>query len=62
MNRFFCLLTGGHRYADINMIVIHDPIFRTYKVKNYCVKCGKPYTIDLPENVLFRDLYGPKKI
>lgn len=56
MNRFFCWLTGGHRYADINKCVTYDPIHRTFKVKNYsakfCTKCGKTYTIDLSENIL----------
>lgn len=41
MNRFFCFLTGGHRYADVNIRTQTMPDdWRIVEITNPCIKCG----------------------
>ncbi len=42
MNRFKCLLTGGHEYRDEFLKVFRDNINDEFIFKNYCIKCHKP--------------------
>lgn len=48
MRKFFCWLTGGHRYDDGRLTCGYDSFIGAY-VRNRCAKCGKEYiaTIDL---------------
>lgn len=46
MNKLVCFLTGGHRYADKNIIAYQhlNPDYVT--LHNECVKCGKEIEFD----------------
>lgn len=57
MNRLFCFLTGGHRYADKNLTAgqSEDPDFIV--LRNRCVKCGKPYRAVIKlKNIINNDI------
>lgn len=41
MNRLLCFLTGGHRYADKNIVAYQHPNPDFVTLHNECVKCGK---------------------
>ena len=43
MNAFFCKLTGGHKYADLNLTIHTDRRTDEAVFKNHCIKCGKPF-------------------
>ena len=43
MNRLFCWLTGGHRYAPMNLRTCKHPFTREIVVTDWCIKCGKRY-------------------
>ena len=57
MNKIFCFLTGGHRYADINLKVRYDQVHRGYHISNNCVKCNHYYSFFCPDEVLERDMF-----
>ena len=46
MNKLLCFLTGGHRYADKNIIVYQHPHPDFVTLENKCVKCGKEVSFD----------------
>lgn len=46
MNKLMCILTGGHRYADKNIIVYQHPNPDYVRLHNECVKCGKTIEFD----------------
>lgn len=50
--RIKCMLSGGHRYADINMLMLEDPFAPQYIVTNNCVKCGKTITVRVSKKAL----------
>lgn len=39
--RLRCLITGGHRYSNINLLMMKDPFKPEYIFTNECLKCGK---------------------
>lgn len=41
VNRFFCKLTGGHRYKDADLQVTCDGDIWT--MENHCTKCGEKW-------------------
>lgn len=43
MNSFFCWLTGGHKYADSNLMIHTDHETDEAVFENICIKCGKPF-------------------
>ena len=43
MNRFFCWLSGGHRYQDSHIMIHTDHETDEAVFQNICVKCGKPF-------------------
>lgn len=46
MNKIICLLTGGHRYKDKN-IITRPTLYKDYVIlHNKCVKCGKVIEFD----------------
>jgi hypothetical protein len=57
LREFLCWLTGGHRYADINLKSGYNPFTGQYLLVNRCVKCGKKFTdtIDIKE-IIKRDM------
>ena len=50
--RIKCFLSGGHRYADINMLMLKDPYKPQYIFTNNCVKCGKAITVRVSKKAL----------
>lgn len=46
MNKLFCLISGGHRYADTNIIAYQHPNPDYVTLHNKCVKCGKEVSFD----------------
>lgn len=57
MNRLFCKLTGGHRYADEKLDIVEINHYTdTVRMINYCVKCGKPYEIKVSYSCMFGDI------
>jgi hypothetical protein len=47
VNRFFCWLTGGHRYAHSNQIAENSPDSNDVWISNHCIKCGARYFVRL---------------
>ena len=43
MNRVLCWLTGGHRYAAINLMSGSGLFTNGTVFSNHCLKCGKRY-------------------
>ena len=43
MKRFFCWLTGGHKYNDKNQESAYLPKERKTLIANHCIKCGEKY-------------------
>lgn len=54
LKRIKCFLTGGHRYSDSNLQVIHDTT--GYHFVNHCVKCGKVYAAFMLERAMQRQI------
>lgn len=54
MNKLMCFLTGGHRYADKNIITYQhlNPDYVT--IHNECVKCGKEIEFDMNVGAVLR--------
>ena len=40
MNKFFCWLTGGHKYEDKNLESAYSPYTGQQLIVNRCAKCG----------------------
>ena len=54
MKRLLCKLTGGHRYADANMVITEINHYTdTVKIRNYCVKCDRPYEVQFSYSCMF---------
>lgn len=55
MNRLLCFVTGGHRYADKNLISCpsNHKLFHT-TLHNECVKCGKPIEFEMNVGAIVR--------
>ena len=55
-----CLITGGHRYSNTNLLVMKDHFKREYIFTNNCLKCGKIMHVRVPkvciEEILAADL------
>ena len=56
MNRFFCFLTGGHKYKDSTLEVRFDDDNGTVTFANHCDKCGKPTETTLPQSSIIIDM------
>lgn len=54
LKRIKCFLTGGHRYSDSNLQVIHDTT--GYHFVNHCVKCGKVCAAFMSEGTMQRQI------
>lgn len=52
MNKFFCLLTGGHKYEDKNLRTSYNIKRSVYEMRNYCCKCGKEYFVEIPDEII----------
>ena len=52
IKQLFC----RHRYADKNLGIVEINHYTdTVRLKNYCVKCGKPYEIKFSYSHMFGD-------
>lgn len=52
MNRILCFLTGGHKYRDENLQSRLEG--DSWIANNRCIKCGKPYEVQLPVSKILR--------
>ena len=55
LKRFWCWLTGGHRYADSNLQSYHFPKHCMTCFRNVCVKCGKSNVWAVSDKALYYD-------
>lgn len=46
MNKLLCFLTGGHKYADKNIVSYQHPHPGYVTLHNECIKCGKEIDFD----------------
>ena len=53
LKRFWCWITGGHKYADGNLETYPLPIYGETYFRNICVKCGKPYVCAVSNEALY---------
>lgn len=56
--RVRCFCTGGHRYADKNLISHYDRNLKKYVFANACIKCGKAYIAAIDRMAIEMDLEG----
>ena len=59
MNRLFCWLTGGHRYADNTLETEYVPYKGEHSmlIKNRCAKCGKEFIANFDiDKILYMDI------
>lgn len=56
MNKLRCLLSGGHRFAPDKIVTCKNPINFTYELKNFCVKCGKPISFEIPDSFIDKEI------
>ena len=62
LREFLCWLTGGHRYADMNLKSFYSPDSRNSLMWNYCVKCGSAYLFEInTDEIVKRDMEEFKK-
>jgi len=43
-----CVMGGGHRYADTDLLVAVDTQKKVCEYSNKCVRCGKEYHVEVP--------------
>ena len=60
MNRLCCLLSGGHRYSPSKIISKRNEIKRTIEMKNFCVKCSKMISFEIPDNFIDKEIKKAK--
>lgn len=48
MNKFFCRITGGHKYSAVMLVSYYCPFDDTFYFGNSCEKCGEFNTWDVP--------------
>lgn len=56
MNRLCCFLSGGHRYTPSRTIATKNPFNRTIVFNDFCVKCGKLNSVEIPIEHLEKEL------
>lgn len=53
IKQLFC----RHRYADKNLDIVEINHYTdTVRLRNYCVKCGKPYEVRLSYSCIFGEV------
>ncbi|MBR5355003.1 MAG: hypothetical protein IK122_02660 [Alphaproteobacteria bacterium] len=57
MNKIKCLITGGHKYASENLIMTEDLPRNLFIFRNFCVKCHKYYTVEIPRVNMFSEAF-----
>jgi hypothetical protein len=56
MNRLRCILSGGHKYHPSRIVTIREPRSRTITLYNFCAKCGKMISFDIPEKFIYMEI------
>lgn len=56
MNRLRCMLSGGHRYSLSKIITHRNEIKRTIEMRNFCVKCNKVISFEIPDNFIDEEI------
>lgn len=54
--KILCWLTGGHRYADMNLTSVSMPEHDATCFINHCVKCGKRNVYAVKNSALFAEI------
>lgn len=57
MNKIKCFITGGHKYDSSNLIMTEDFRRNLFVFHNYCVKCKKTYTVEIPRVNMFSEAF-----
>ena len=52
LRKLRCLITGGHRFSNINLLMIEDPFKPEYIFTNNCLKCGKTIHLRVSKSAL----------
>lgn len=60
MNKLRCLLSGGHRYSPSKIITHRNPMNCTIELRNFCVKCGKMISFEIPDNFIDEEIEKAK--
>ena len=55
MNRLFCFLTGGHRYADTGLSATQQTNPDWFTFRNECIKCGEVTEFELNMGAIIRE-------
>lgn len=63
MNKLMCFLTGGHKYADVNIKTDQiPPDTKRIILTNECIKCGEPVSFIMNVDAQMKcDLFITKK-
>lgn len=62
LRRLLCWITGGHKYADMNLKTYYDTENGKSLMWNYCVKCGTAYLFKInTDEIVKRELEEFKK-
>ena len=56
MNRLRCILSGGHRYSLSKIITHRNAMNFTIELRNFCVKCGKMISFEIPDNFIDKEI------
>lgn len=48
LRQMVCVMSGGHRYADTDLLVAVDTQKKVCEYSNKCVRCGKEYHVEVP--------------
>jgi len=56
MNKLRCILSGGHRYHPSNIIKTRDARNFTIVLNNFCVKCNKKISFEIPDNFIDEEI------
>lgn len=51
--RFWCWITGGHKYANENLETYPFPELGKTCFRNVCVKCGKSYVCEVSNEAIY---------
>lgn len=62
LSEFWCWLTGGHTYADINLQTERIPEHCVTCFRNYCLKCGKWYVFEVKDEALYCTYPMPNRL
>ena len=62
LKQFWCWLTGGHKYADINLESVHVQEHCVTCFRNTCLKCGERSVWAVNDEALYSTYPMPNRI